>query len=373
MAWNEPGNNGQREPQRDPWNKNNRPPAGKPNLDALLKNLQKRFSKLGGSSGGMLTIVAALIIAGLLLTSYTIVAPTETGVVLRLGEYSRTLGPGFHFKLPQPIETVTKLQGSQVRAVADQAHMLTSDENIVAVDYTVQYQVADARKYLFAARDPEGTLRQAAQSAVRSVLGAQKMDAILNGAGAGAGPLTTTLQNQARDLLQHTLDAYDCGIKIADISFQDVIPPQEAKAAFDAVNTAREDKQTLIDQATAAASQEIPQTSTDISRTEADAEAYRAARITRAQGDVTRFNLILKEYNAAPDVTRRRMWLETVEQVMANNTKVIDGSDGRSVINVQSERADNQAVPVKDMPGVGTVAQPGAAPPTESTDKEKQP
>jgi modulator of FtsH protease HflK len=361
MAWNEPGNG-----QRDPWNKNKRSSGNKPGVEAALKDAFKRVSKLGGP-GGILTIVAIFLLVWVLMTSYAVIGAGQVGVVQRFGAYARTIGPGFHVKLPLPVETVQPVATARIRAMSDQIRMLTRDEDIVSVDFNVQYQVTDPQKYLFNTRDPDGTLNEAAQAAVRSVIGAQAMDDILTGQADGNAPTPAlgALQQQVREQLQKALDAYDCGLQVVDVSFQAITPPQEVKDAFDDVNAARQDRQGMIDQAHANTSQEIPGANGDAKRLAAEADAYKAERVARAQGDVERFNLILKEYKAAPDVTRRRLWLETMEDILHANNKVIDGSDGRSVINITN--SDTQ--PATTLPGVGTVAQPGS----DEADKGKQP
>jgi membrane protease subunit HflK len=384
MAWNEPGSG-----QRDPWGKNRQNP-GKPGLDDTFKQLKNRLSRLGGGPGGVLTIVLALLLASLLLSSYTVIDARQAGVVLRFGQYARTLGPGFHFKLPRPIETVTKVSTTEVRSVSDKVRMLTSDENIISVDFNVQYQVSDARKYLFSlSGQPEDTLRQAAEAAVRSVVGANVMDNILTSSApepaavpavassaapaaaaqaavsqaAAAVQARDTLQQQTREILQATLDSYDSGLAVTDVSFQNVSPPQEVKDAFDDVNAAREDKQGTENKARAYASQKIPVARGEAARILAEAQGYGAERVARATGDAARFDLILKEYRAAPDVTRRRLWLETVEDVMSNTPKVLDGTNGRNMIYLPLDRAA-----ARDLPGVGTIA-----PAADATGKEKQP
>ncbi len=361
MAWNEPGNG-----QRDPWNKNKRGSGGKPGIETAFKDVLKRLGKLGGP-GGILTIIVAILLAWLLLTSYAVIGAGQVGVVQRFGAYTRTIGPGFHVKLPLPIETVQPVATARIRAMSDQIRMLTRDEDIVAVDFNVQYQVTDPQKYLFNTRDPDGTLNEAAQAAVRAVIGTQAMDDILTGQSDGAASTAAlgALQQQVRNQLQHTLDTYNCGLQVTDVSFQAITPPQEVKDAFDDVNAARQDRQGLIDQAHANTSQEIPAANGDAKRMAADANTYKAQRIAHAQGDVERFNLILKEYKAAPDVTRRRLWLETMEEILRVNNKVIDGSDGRSVINI----SNSDAQPATNLPGVGAVAQPG----NDEAEKGKQP
>jgi membrane protease subunit HflK len=388
MAWNEPGNNG----QRDPWNKNNNRPGGnKPGLDDILKQLRNRFGKFGGGAGGFLTFIILLAVVLVMMSSYVIVDARQAGVVLRFGQYNRTLGPGFHFKLPRPLESVTKVGTTEIRSVSDKVRMLTSDENIISVDFNVQYQVSDARLYLFSlSGQPEDTLQQAAEAAVRTVVGANIMDNILTSqsdpvavaaadpaaASTTAAPATAaakapvpaqtrdTLQQQTRDILQATLDGYRSGITVTDVSFQNVAPPQEVKDAFDDVNAAREDKQATENNARATASKIVPEARGDASRILAQALGYSAERVARANGDAAQFNLILKEYKAAPDVTRRRLWLETVENVMSNNPKVLDGSGGRNVIYLPLERMSG-----RDVQGVGTVLQSAAG----DISKEKQP
>jgi len=367
MAWNEPGNG-----QRDPWNKNKRGAGGgKPGIEAALKNLFKRIGRLGGP-GGILTIVVAILLAWLLLTSYAVIGTGQVGVVQRFGAYARILAPGFHLKLPAPMETVQPVATSRVRAMSDQIRVLTRDQDIVTVDFNVQYQVTDPQKYLFSTRDPDGTLNEAAQAAVRAVIGAQAMDDILTGQGDANAPAPRlgNLQQQVRDQLQHTLDAYDCGLQVTEVSFQAITPPQEVKDAFDDVIAARQDRQGQIDQAKANTSQDIPSAKGDAKRLAAEADAYKAERMARAQSDAERFNLILKEYRAAPEVTRRRLWLETMEDILHANNKVIDGSDGRSVINIGNDRGET--APAAALPGVGAVAPSGNGQGDEA-DKGKQP
>ncbi|WP_049620562.1 FtsH protease activity modulator HflK [Frateuria defendens] len=348
MAWNEPGGG-----QRDPWNRH-RPGGGKSPLDETLRKLKARFGRFGGGPGGILTIVVALLLAWALLSCYTVVGATESGVVLRFGQYARTLGPGFHLKLPQPVESVRKVATTRVRSVSDSVRMLTRDENIITIDFTVQYQAADAHKYLYAMDDIDGTIGAAAEAAVRGVIGRSTMDQILSGQG-------TALVGETRSELQRTLDSYGSGLVVTEVSFQNVSPPQEVKDAFDDVNKAREDKQSAENNAMANANKVVPLARGDAARITAEAAGYKSERIARAQGDTERFNLLLKEYKAAPEVTRRRLWLETMEQVMAHNAKVIDGSGGRNIINLPT------AAPA------GPAAAGAADQPTQAQGKEGQP
>ncbi|HEY8328722.1 MAG TPA: FtsH protease activity modulator HflK [Rhodanobacter sp.] len=356
MAWNEPGNNG----QRDPWNRNRQ--GGKSPLDDLLNNARKRLGKLGQGPGSILTGVVVVLVVGLLFSSYTIIGARQAGVVLRFGEYSRTLPPGFHLKLPQPIESVTKVEATRIRSVTDKVAMLTKDENIITIDFTVQYQVDDSRKYLFSLNDPDGTIGAAAEAAVRSAIGSSDMDQILSAAGA-------SLVAQAQETLQKTLDTYDSGLRVTEVSFQNVAPPNEVRDAFDDVNNAREDKQSIENAALAYASKVVPVARGDAARIAAEAAGYKAERVARATGDAARFELLLKQYKAAPEVTRKRLWLETMEQVMAKNPKVIDGSGGRNIINLPAR----QGSPTAAQPDAGTTGAVVSPPTGNAADKGAQP
>ena len=367
MPWNEPGNG-----QKDPWNRN-RQGQRKFDLDSVLKQLTSRFGRFGAGSGGVLAILLVFVVAWLLVSSFTVIDARQVGVVLRFGEFSRVLPPGMHLKAPNPIETVTKVETTQVRTVSDNVSMLTRDENIIAIDFNVQYQVSDARKFLFSNADnAENMLKNAAEAAVRSVVGANAMDNILT-TGAEALPASSstaaappaavdatpeakeTLQQQTRAILQSTLDMYDAGISVTSVSTQSLAPPTQVKDALDDVNAAREDRQRSENEALAYQSKLLPDARGEAAIIAGAAEADRAKRIGDATGDAARFNLLLKEYRAAPDVTRRRLWLETVEYVMARNPKVIDGSNGKNIIQVPVEQGGNATV--RNVPGVGTVVQ----------------
>lgn len=322
MAWNEPGNG-----QKDPWGK--RSSGGKPGLEKALNDLKARFGKIGHGPGNILIAVLVVIVVALLLSSYTIIGARQVGVVLRFGQYSRTLGPGFHFKLPQPLEAVRKVEATRVRSINDKVSMLTQDENIITVDFTVQYQVDDSRKYLFSVNDPDGTVQAAAEAAVRGVIGGSDMDQVLSAAGAN-------LVSDAQKTLQKTLDGYNAGLRINEVSFQNVSPPTEVKEAFDDVNKAREDKQSIENGALAYKNKIVPVARGAAAKIGAEAVGYKAERVARAHGDVSQFNQLLTQYRAAAQVTRKRLWLETMEQVMAGTEKVIDSTGGRNIINLPS-------------------------------------
>lgn len=336
MSWNEPGGG-----KRDPWGRNNGSGGGGgngPDFEKFLKQLRARFGRFGGSGGGgIATIIAALLIAWVVLTSFVSIDAREVGVVLRFGQYSRMLAPGLHFKLPSPLEHVSVVKTTEVRSWSDQATMLTNDENIVTVNFNVQYQVNDARKFLFSIRQPDETLQEASEAAVRSVVGNNDMNTLLSGQG-------SKLVAKTREALQETLDGYDCGILVTDVSFQNVAPPDQVRDAFDDVNKAREDKQRIENEAKAYASQIIPVARGKAARISNEAAGYKAERVARATGDTERFKLLLSQYRAAPNVTRERLWLETMEGVLAKSPKVIDGSNGRNMLYLPLDKIANGSV-----------------------------
>jgi membrane protease subunit HflK len=281
------------------------------------------------------------------------VKASNVGVVLRFGEFAREMAPGFNLKWPRPIESVIVVDAKQTRATSDQVRMLTKDENIVLVDFNVQYTVADPKHFLFSVRDPDETIKQAAESAVREVIGANDLSSIMPdqitqneveakggatsaaasapGAASSANP-SAELATQAMTVLQATLDRYDTGLIVSQVLFQNVRPPQEVKEAFDDAISAREDRQRRSNEADAYAKRVIPEARGEAARILAEAEGYKAERVAKAQGDAERFNLIASEYKAAPEVTRKRLYIETMQKVLADANKVIDFTAGKNVL-----------------------------------------
>ncbi|HEY0180950.1 MAG TPA: FtsH protease activity modulator HflK [Dokdonella sp.] len=322
MAWNEPGGG----KQRDPWRDGGGGGGPSPDFDALTRRLREFLNRLfGGGGGGFGVAVVGILIAWLAFDSVVRVDASDTGVVLRFGQFSRLMTPGINFKFPRPIESVVKVDVGSVRQTTDQVRMLTNDENIVLVDFNVQYQVTDPQQFVFGVREPDETLGQAAESAVRSVIGNSSMDTILSGQRA-------ELMANAKRLLQATLDQYKTGLTLTELNFQNVRPPPEVKDAFDDANRALQDKQRLEEEAKAYASQVVPEARGDAAGARAEAEGYKSERVARADGDAQRFNLVEAQYKAAPEVTRRRLYLETMQEVLAATPKVIDLSSGKNIL-----------------------------------------
>ncbi len=328
MAWNEPGNN-----KKDPWGSGGGQQP--PDLDEVFRKLQDRLNGLfgsgrsrgpktkgsgGGGYGFGLILLAVLIGLGLY-DSVHVVEQAERGVVKRFGAYNRILMPGLNFALPRPIETVTKVNVTLVSSVVDQGRMLTKDENIVSLDFAVQFKIKDAKNYLFEVYDPVETLRQAAESATRQVVGDSTMDYVLTEGRARLGI-------DSKQLLQALLDRYKTGLEVTDVNMQDIRPPQQVKEAFDDAVKAREDKETSENEAEAYANGIIPRARGRAARITQQAEAYKAKTVAISEGEAQRFDLLRAQYEAAPEVTRRRLYLETMEMVLSGSSKVIVDGDG---------------------------------------------
>jgi membrane protease subunit HflK len=246
--------------------------------------------------------------------------------------------------------------------------MLTKDENIVLVDFNVQYTVADPKAFLFSVREPDETIKQAAESAVREAIGAADLSSIMPDQLTQADVESKTpqpnpsaeLSSQAMKVLQTTLDRYDTGLAVLTLKFQNVRPPQEVKEAFDDAISAREDRQRSSNQADAYAKAIIPQARGDAARILAEAQGYKAERVAKAEGDGQRFNLIATEYKAAPEVTRKRLYIETMQKVLAETNKVIDLSGGKNLLYLPLDV--NKALPSPTVEALAPIV--GATPDT---------
>lgn len=337
MAWNQPGGGGSGGGKdRDPWNKNTDPGA---DVEAFLNKLKTSLNRVFGGGGGDdsrrndggdpvgrgLVLLALLAVsAWALFDSVVLVDERERGVVLRFGKFDRIMAPGPNLKWPNPIEKVMKLDVTRVRSVSDQVRLLTADENIVQIDFGVQFVVSDPKNFFFGTREPEETLKQAAESAIRDVIGSNQMDSILTGERAA-------LAAEAQRRLQATLDSYGTGLQVTVLNIPNARPPQEVRQAFDDAISAREDKERIESEAEAYRSKVVPEARGEGARIRAEAEGYRESAIARATGEAERFRLLVDEYRKAPEVTRRRLYLETMQEVLGNNRTVYAG-DGNNVL-----------------------------------------
>ncbi|MFT7558174.1 MAG: membrane protease subunit HflK [Flavobacteriales bacterium] len=333
MAWNEPGGN-----NKDPWgNKNGgKNNDGPPELDEVLKNLQDKVSSLfgggkgGGSNGGdsgsgpfnksfiIIAIVVAVLAYGFI--GSAVVNEQERAVVLRLGVYNGTVGPGFRWN-PPLLDTVYTVNVTKVEEWSTTEQMLTKDLNIVDIKISTQYVISDARDFVLNVRDPAASLQQAANSALRHVAGSTIMHDVLT-----EGREQVAIE--IRERLQSYLDTYGTGIMIETVNIEDSDPPQEVQAAFDDVIKAREDEERYKNEAQAYANGVIPEARGAGQRIIEEANAYRARVIAEATGEAKRFEYLLAEYDKAPEVTRQRLYLDAIEKVMQNSSKVLVDVEG---------------------------------------------
>ena len=327
MAWNEPGNG------KNPWDRGGGN-EGPPDLDKIVRDWQRRFNSMFGGKGqrrggdgnegpGGVALggIILLIFIGWMATGLYRVNADERGVVLRFGAYSKTTAPGLRWHLPWPIETVEKVATTSVNTVRQQTRMLTADENIVVVDLVVQYLNANPENYLFNVRDPDGTLADVSESAIREVIGKNIADFVLL-----EGRTEIALQTQ--ELIQQALDDYGAGITVSKVNLQDTNFPSQVDAAVQDAIKAREDKERLAFEAQSYANDILPKARGEAVRRNQDAEAYKARVIADAEGEAARFEQLLTEYEKAPGVTRDRLYLEAIEDVYAESSKVLLDAGG---------------------------------------------
>ncbi len=317
MAWNEPGN-------KDPWgrNKNNS------NLDGVFKDFKKTFDDLLGSSGSATPpspkksagFLAAIIFAIYFLSGIYIVNDGERGVVLQFGSFKEITMPGPHW-IPRFIQSVEIVDVSNIRSVQQKAVMLTEDENIVSISFAIQYDIKDASDYIFNLRDPEVTVSQSGESAIREVMGQNTMDFIITEG-------RTKVAEDTKELLQIVLDTYGAGVNILSLNILEAQPPEQVQDAFSDAIKAREDEQRYINEAEAYRNEIIPLARGKAKQMLEQAIAYKVKLINAAEGEASRFTQLYNEYKKAPSVTKERLYLEAVESVLSNSSKVMVDIEG---------------------------------------------
>jgi membrane protease subunit HflK len=353
MAWNQPGNNGQ---DRDPWGSSNNQGGnsggngnkggrdqGPPDLDDIFRKLSKKLGGFGGGNKGgqgggtsnpqgprvqmggrIVGIVAAAVVIIWAATGFYTIKEAERGVVTRFGKFSHLVEPGLNWK-PTFIDNVTPVNVEAVRELAASGVMLTSDENVVRVEMNVQYRVTDPQRYLFSVTSADDSLRQATDSALRGVIGKYTMDRILTEG-------RTVIRSDTQRELEETIRPYNMGITLLDVNFQAARPPEEVKAAFDDAIAARENEQQYIREAEAYTNEVQPRANGQAQRILEEARAYKTQTILEAQGEVARFAKILPEYKAAPEITRERLYIETMEKVLSHTRKVLVNDKGGNLM-----------------------------------------
>ena len=356
MAWNEPGGNNN---NNDPWgNRNNS--GGPPDLDEVFKNIKKKIdAMLGGKGGGnnsfgeqnqsggngsgnnwgsgsgskgpgfpngvspmLVGIVAFALLCLWIFSGIFILQPAEQGVITQFGRYKKTVGSGLHWRVPWPVQNLEVLDVEQIRSVrlSDQP-ILTQDENIVDIDMAVQYNIKSAEDYLFNVRSPDGTLEEVVESAVREVIGQTNMEPVLT-TGRDAVGIST------RDSVQEILDGYGTGIQVTAVNLERAQPPEQVQAAYSDAIKAREDKERFINEAQAYRNAVLPQARGEAQQVIEESLAYKSQVENAAEGESRRFSALLKEYQKAPEITRDRLYLEAMESVLSNSSKVLMDAEG---------------------------------------------
>ena len=330
-GWKGGGNGG-------PWGQRPGSPGGQqPDLEEILRRSQDRLRQAmpGGHMGGPIGILIAVILIGVIgFFGFTVrVNPDELGIVLRFGKYVRQLPPGLNFRLPYPIEQVelpkvTRINRieigmrgssdstSSARDVPEESLMLTGDENIVDIDFVVFWQISNAPDYLFNIQNPEGTVKDVAESAMREIVGQSNIEPILTAARAET-------ESKVQQLIQRILDGYGAGIRIVQVQLQKVDPPAQVIDAFRDVQAARADQERLQNEAQTYANRVVPEARGEAQRILQDAQGYRDQVIAEAKGEANRFDKVLKEYQKAPDVTRKRIFIDTMQEVLSKTDKII--------------------------------------------------
>ena len=325
MAWNEPGGG------KDPWG-GNRGDQGPPDIDEALKKLKEKLTMFGGKGGGGIgkpggsikgllpTALLGLVLVWGLMGFYQ-VDEKENAVVLRLGEYSETIEASGLKWNPRLIDKVFIVGVTEERQYSTRGLMLTQDENIVEVALSVQYNISGAKDFILSIKDPEITLQQATDSALRHTVGSTGLDGVISSERLQVADGTT-------EKLQDLLDLYSSGINIVKINIEDARPPNEVKAAYDDVIEAREDLERLVNEAQAYSNGIIPEARGEAQRLREEARGYLSQVVSKSSGEASRFSALLKEYQKAPGVTRERLYIDAIEQVMTDSTKVLMDTEG---------------------------------------------
>ncbi len=331
---------------RGPWGQGGGGGGGQPpNLEELLRKGQDRFKGLlpGGSWGGrgILLVILVLLVAWGFTGVYR-VGPDEQGVVLRFGKYVTDTAPGLHYHLPSPIESaltpkVTRVnrvevgfqssgdfgRSSALRNLPEESLMLTGDENIVDINFTVLWQISHAGKFLFNIQRPENTVKAVSESVMREVVGRSKIDDVLTEG-------RNEVERQTLDLMQKTLDEYQSGIVVTQVKLAKADPPAAVIDSFRDVQAARADEERLVNEAQAYANDILPRARGEAERILQEAEGYKNQTVAQAEGEVSRYLAIQSEYRLAPNVTRKRLYLETMESIMQGTNKIVIDNEGGS-------------------------------------------
>lgn len=340
MPWNEPGGS-----DKDPWGKGKSGGGSKGNHADNIEDITRKMNeKLGGilgkkssgknaPSGSAMILIGLALVAAWLATGFYTVDQAERGVEFRFGAFTETTNPGLHWHFPVPIESVELVDIDKVRKAEDRKHMLTSDENIVDIGVAAQYTIKNPEDYLFNVYLPDyernqsiGTLFQVMRSAIREIAGRNTLDSLIV-------ENRESVATETQMVMQKVLDDYKSGLEVIKVNITDAGVPKHVQDAFDDAIRAREDQNRFKNQAETYANSVVPIAEGKASRLEEAATAYKSQIISRAEGDASRFNQLVAEYEQAPEVTRKRLYLETMESVYENTNKImVDSKSGNNLL-----------------------------------------
>ena len=361
MAWNEPGNR-----DESPWGKK-RPAGETGSLGQIFKNWGRQLqSALGGGDpapasgktvvpGGFAWIIVGLLVVLWVLTGYYQIDASDRGVVQRFGRFSTVRQPGWGMIFPWPIERLTKVNVSLLNSREYRSRVLTADVNLVELRAAVQYQNADPVKVLFQVKDVDKTLEEVSESAIREVVGQASLDDVL---GTGRQRIT----DATRDLIQRTLDSYNSGIRVTSVNLTDVQVPDAVVAAQRDANKAIEDRERYSKEALTYSNDILPKAEGQAQRLTQDAEAYKSQVVALAEGNVARFNSVYANYAQAPEVTRQRMYIDTIEQLMHDSRKIIldtKSGNGGNMIYLPLDKFIERGAARATTPGTAATPAPG--------------
>ena len=341
MPWKEPGEKPReprdREPRgREPWGSGQGGGQG-PDLDAWLRKFWRGLGPFGRGPLGIIALIVLLIVLWFAIGGWTSIGAQQVGVVLRFGRFESVLQPGLHLRLPPPIDRVQKIDIGYPRTVGDEARVLTSDGQLVLVDYDVHYKITDVRRFLFATRDAEQVVRDAATAAARAAVGSHNLQCLIDDLDLPCPPGRVDDSKLGVGILAQLQGALagangDIGVAVNDVAVQDIGVPPDVKEAFGAISAARDNGATAQATARAEVASSKLKAKDQTASIKTDAEAYRHQAVAEANAAVARFGQILPQYQAAPQVTRHRLWLDTMRDVLTKNRVVVNTGSGNVIV-----------------------------------------
>lgn len=363
MSWNESGNG------KDPWQRKDDEPN---DLDQIVQNWQRRLGAILGGGGGRAgqgsgggIFLAVLLVIAWLVTGFYRIDEAERGVVQRFGAYTESTMPGLHWHIPFPIETVNKVNANEVSDYPYSTEMLTADLQYVNIDMVVQYRRTNPVDFSFNVVEPELTLHDVTESALREVVGTTELDVLI-------AARREEIASRTREVLQRTLDDYGAGITVTSIALENVNYPDSVQTAVDDAQKARNDSDRYELEADAYARDVIPKAKGDAARMIQDAEAYRERVIADADGEAARFEALLIEYQKAPEVTRERLYIDAIEDVYGRSNKVfLDSSGSGNLLYLPVDQLMRQGVRPSSVDGTRSADSP--TPPQQRTDVRIEP